>query len=162
LIFRGRDAALASEDVGAPREVEPVVVDDGDAISRGVDEVHQVVVPEGLVQPSVHGALYAPAVLLEHRERAVGVRLAQEEVQVLGVAVDAGMSGVRVGSADQEWDVRVAHQLHGAMSRLQLIRVAISLGERGVGTGSNLRRVRWHGLEGKVGRTPSQAVTARQ
>ena len=83
--------------------VEPAVVDLGDAVAGAEDEVDEVLAAARLAQPVREGQLGAVAGGLEQRSRARSrSSRPEEEVEVLGVAGDAGVALRGEGAADQE------------------------------------------------------------
>ena len=99
---------------------EPLVVDVGNPVARAEDDVDEVLAVVGFAQPVRKRNLRDVAGTLKSLQRAREVRFADEDVQVLGVALDAGIAGEGIGSADQHVDAvllehaqRVAVELSG-------------------------------------------------
>jgi hypothetical protein len=85
-----------------------VDIHDGHAVARAEDEIGEVlVVGVGLRDPHgvVHLRLEAHA--MQGLHRALHVLALEEDVQVLGVAIDARVEVERVGARDHEGNLRV-------------------------------------------------------
>ena len=102
----GMSRTGTSSTVSVDAVAEPVVVDQRHAVARAVDQVHDVLAAVGLGQPVRERHVRLAAVGGEHRQRALDVARVDEEVEVLGVARDAGVALERVGPAHQERDRR--------------------------------------------------------
>src|SRR5258708_15320521 len=99
---------LAGEGAAAP-----VLVDGADAASGGEDEIDEVRAGEGLGEPERVGELGAVAGGRERLEGARDAVLAHEEVEVLGVAPDAGMRLQRVGAPDHGLEALLLENAQG-------------------------------------------------
>jgi hypothetical protein len=108
----------------------PRLIHHGDAIAGVIDEVDQEAAPEGLVQPAVDVALGAPACrLLECRDGTVRIGPGEEEIQILGVAVDARVVGVGVRASHDEGDARFLQEAQGIGPGIEFLRLAVYLGQ---------------------------------
>jgi hypothetical protein len=98
-----------AEDLGLHRVREPQVVDHRDAAARAVDDVHEVVEGRcvGLAEPMGKGELRPAAHPLEHAHQDRGIDGPAEDVEVLGVALDARVTRERVRAADEVRHSRV-------------------------------------------------------
>jgi hypothetical protein len=73
------------------------------------------------------------AVAAIRRQRGQGslaVRLADEDVQILGVTGDPGVPLERVGTTDQEWNAGRLQALEGAAVECSRLKIEILLGAR--------------------------------
>src|SRR6185369_12068146 len=93
---------------------EPLVVHDRDAAARAVDDVDEVrgagVV--GLGQPVGERLLRLTAEAPQDGEDGVHVALTAEDVEVLRVPLDAGITGEGIGSAHEVVTLRFVQRLH--------------------------------------------------
>jgi hypothetical protein len=123
------------EHFGLERVSEPLVVHAADAIARREDQVHMVARLMRLREPVRERDLRAVAGIAKRGERAIQVAASHKEIEVLGVAHDAGVLEIRVGSPHQKWNVRVTqHVQRAAIERV------------GVATGVVERRLKGHPL----------------
>src|SRR6266851_5348175 len=81
--------------------LEPLIVDTGDAVARAEDQIHEVLAPVHLAQPVWKRQLGVVPGGLEDVKRPPYVFALQEDIEVLGVAINLRVS--RVGE-------RAAHQ----------------------------------------------------
>jgi len=82
--------------------LEPAVVDARDAIARRPDEIDEIIALERLRQPVGEGSLGAIAALGQRLERGPQIFIANEEIEVLGIAGDPGVVQERVRTADEQ------------------------------------------------------------
>src|SRR5690349_8081046 len=104
----------AAEDLVEHAMVEPLVVDDRDAVAGAEDDVDEVVATPRLAEPVRERQVGFAARRRQRREHAVDVARMDEDVEVLRVARDAGVALERVGAAHEEVDARLVEALHGA------------------------------------------------
>jgi hypothetical protein len=92
------------EDELARGVLEPTVVDVCHAVTRAIDDVDEVVVAVGFAEPVRERHVGVVASPLQSVQRGLEVSGFDEYVEVLGVALDAGITREGVGPADEHVD----------------------------------------------------------
>jgi hypothetical protein len=122
LLGRAEVHALV-EDVIGHGVVEPVLVDTREAIARAEDDVDEEFAVVGFAEPVRERLLGDVAGRPERGQGRLEVFLADEDVEVLGVALDAGVAREGVGAADQHREARLAEHAQGMAVELARLRV---------------------------------------
>src|SRR5262245_15840 len=104
----------AAEDLLRYAVLEPLVVDDGDAVARAEDDVDEVVAAARFAQPVREGQLGLAASGAERLEHAFHVARVDADVEIPRVARDSGIALEGVRSADEKLDASVVEQAHRA------------------------------------------------
>src|SRR5712692_8868329 len=121
------DERLPVEDRGARGPPFPFLVDGPDAVARGEDEVDEVRPGERLRDPHRVGHLGAVPGPREQLQGVADAILAQEQVEVLGVAPQPGVRAHRVRAAHHRSHARILQQREGAAVHLLLDGVDLEL-----------------------------------
>ena len=92
------------EDVLARGVLEPTVVDVCHAVTRAIDDIDEVIVAVGFAEPVRERHVGLVPSPLQSVQRGLEVSRFDEHVEVLGVALDAGIAREGVGPADEHVD----------------------------------------------------------
>jgi hypothetical protein len=120
------------EDRPHRRVREPLLIDTRDAIARAVDHVDEVLAAIRLAEPMRKRDGRRVAGTTECAQTALEVSAADEDVEVLGVALDARVVGEGVTTSDKDIDTgSLEHVERAAVEGLFLV------GERALGLGEH-------------------------
>src|SRR5262249_30175230 len=92
-----------AEHFAVHRMREPAVIDTGDAVAGAIDDVDVAAVAVGFGEPKRVGHLGCVAPRRERREDRAAVTWTCEDVEVAGMARDAGVPREGIRAADKEW-----------------------------------------------------------
>src|SRR5205823_8657881 len=147
-LLRGRDERVTPEDFRVYRTLLPLLVDHRDAVSRAEDQVYEIRPVERLGDPEWIGHFGAVPGSREKLERLRYPVLAQEQIEVLGVAPQTGVSSHRVRATDHRGKARILQQrqrapVHSLLDRIDLQRrLACALHEGNLATPQRHRKRR--------------------